>query len=225
MSVLDPSDPSDKSDPFDPSDGIVPPHGGYRKLKTFQIAEIIYDATVIFCDRFVPRNSRTHDQMVQSARSGARNIPEGSEASATSKKTEFKLTNVAKASLEELLLDYKAFLRQRRLPIWDKNSPQARAVRRKYKSDPSDRSDSSDPSVPLDPYGIAAAPPEVAANTLLCLCNQATYLLKRQVARLDRDFLEQGGITERLYRKRAEHRRMSDKSDAFDKSDGPADRP
>jgi four helix bundle suffix protein len=154
--------------------------------------------------------------MVQAARSGARNIPEGSEASGTSKKTELKLTNVSKSSLEELLLDYVAFLRQHRLRIWDKDSPEALAVRRKYKSDQSDGSDQSDA---FDPYGIATATPEVAANTLLCLCHQATYLLKRQVARQERDFGMQGGITERLYRKRAEIRAKSDKSDLSDEYD------
>ena len=212
---------SDKSDSSDWSEGIIPPHGGYRKLKTFQIAELVFDGTVIFCDRFIDKRSRTHDQMVQAARSGCRNIAEGSEASATSKKTELKLTNVAKASLEELLLDYEAFLRQKRLVQWPKDSPEALAVRRKYKSDESDTSDRSDESAPFDPYGIATATPEVAANTLLCLCHQATYLLKRQIARLERDFLEHGGITERIYRKRVEarERQASDGADSSDRSD------
>ena len=201
------------------SDGIIPPHGGYRKLKTFQIAELIYDDTMIFCNRFIPKNSRTHDQMVQAARSGSRNIPEGSEASATSKKTELKLTNVAKASLEELLLDYEAFLRQHGLPLWDKNSPQALSVRGKYRSNRSDPSDKSDLSDKLNPYDIATASAEVAANTLICLINQATYLLKRQLQRLERDFLEQGGITERLYQKRMEFRRAPNRSDKSDLSD------
>ena len=216
---------SDRSDPSDPSAGIIPPHGGYRKLRSFQIAEAVFDGTAVFCDRFVDKRSRTHDQMVQGARSGCRNIAEGSEASATSKKTELKLTNVAKASLEELLLDYEAFLRQRRLPQLHKDTPEALAVRGKYRSDGSDSSDSSDPSDVFDACGISTARPEVAANTLICLINQATYLLKRQIKRLERDFLEQGGITERLYRRRVEFRQASDKSDRSDKSAKPPQPP
>src|SRR3989304_8963834 len=137
-----------------PKPSLTPPHGGYRNLKSYQTAEIVYDATVVFCDRFVDKRSRTHDQMVQAARSGVQNIAEGSMASATSKKTELKLTNVAKASLEELLLDYEDFLRQRGLRLWDKDAPEALAVRNRFRSDKSDQSDTSDLS---DPYGIAAA--------------------------------------------------------------------
>jgi four helix bundle suffix protein len=175
---------------------LIPPHGGYRKLRSFQIAQIVYDATVVFCDRFVDKRSRTHDQMVQAARSGVQNIAEGSMASATSKKTELKLTNVARANLEELLLDYQDFLRQRRLRTWDKNSPEALAVRRKYQSDPSDSSDRS------DPYGVRTTTAETAANTLICLTNQASYLLRRQLQNLEQAFLTEGGFTERLYQKR-----------------------
>src|SRR6266516_7937192 len=108
---------------------LIPPHGGYRKLKSFQVAQLVYDVTVRFCDRYIEKRSRTHDQMVQAARSGAQNIAEGSMASATSKKMELKLTGVARASLEELLLDYEDFLRQRGLRIWSKDSPEARGVR------------------------------------------------------------------------------------------------
>ena len=107
-----------------PSD-LVPPHGGYRNLKSFQVAQLVYDVTVRFCDRYVNKRSRTHDQMLQAARSGVQNIAEGSVASGTSKKSELKLTNVARASLEELRLDYEDFLRQRRLDQW------ARADRRR----------------------------------------------------------------------------------------------
>jgi restriction system protein len=181
---------------------LIPPHGGYRKLRSFQSAQQVYDATVVFCDRFVEKRSRTHDQMVQAARSGVQNIAEGSMASATSKKTELKLTGVARASLEELLLDCEDFLRQRGLRIWDKDSPEALAVRRKYQSDGSDKSDKSDVSDRTDPYGIKTASPEVAANTLICLINQASYLLGRQLQRLEQDFLSEGGFTERLYKQR-----------------------
>src|SRR3972149_4355299 len=120
-----------------PNPSLIPPHGGYRNLKSYQTAEFVYDATVAFCDRFIDRRSRTLDQMVQAARSGVQNIAEGSMASATSKKTELKLTGVARASLEELLLDYQAFLRQRGFRIWGKESPEALAVRRKYLPDKS----------------------------------------------------------------------------------------
>src|SRR3990172_7625587 len=109
---------------------VIPPHGGYRDLKSYQMAEIVYDATVAFCARFIDRRSRTHDQMVQAARSGKQNIAEGSMASGTSKKTELKLIGVARASLEELLLDYQDFLRQRGLVLWGKNHLMANVIRR-----------------------------------------------------------------------------------------------
>ena len=198
---MSPSDLSDQSEPSDPSvrpDRLLPRHGGYRKLRSFQTAQLVYDGTLIFCDRFIDRRSRTHDQMVQAARSGVQNIAEGSVASGTSKKTELKLTNVARASLEELLLDYQDFLRQRGLRLWSKDSPEALAVRRRYQSDPSD---------PADAPTISARPrPEGAANTLICLINQASYLLGRQLANLDRTFLAQGGFTERLHAARTRRR-------------------
>jgi four helix bundle suffix protein len=183
--------------------GLIPPHGGYRKLRSFQCAQLVYDATVVFCNRFVDKRSRTHDQMVQAARSGVQNIAEGSRASATSKKTELKLTGVARASLEEVLLDYEDFLRQRGLRLWDKESPEALAVRRRYLSDGADRSDRSDES---DRYGISTATPEAAANTLICLINQASFLLGRQLLKLEQQFLAEGGFTERLYRERKARR-------------------
>jgi four helix bundle suffix protein len=191
---------------------LLPAHGGYRKLRSFQVAELAYDGTLIFCDRFIEKRSRTHDQMVQAARSGVQNIAEASVASGTSKKTEIKLTNVARASLEELMLDFQDFLRQRGLRCWHKDSPQALAVRRRL-------SDLSDPSVLSD---LRTATPEVAANTMLCLINQASYLLHRQLQRLEKDFLEQGGFTERLYAARTKSR--SDQSDQSDSSD-PSDKP
>lgn len=189
---------------------LIPPHGGYRKLRSFQSAQLVYDFTVLFCDRFVDKRSRTRDQMIQAARSGVQNIAEGSMASATSKKMELKLTGVARASLEELLVDYQDFLRQRNLPIWPKDSPKALAVRRKYrsdKSDPSDPSDRSDSSDRSDPYGLTTASAEAAANTMICLINQTGFLLGRQLERLERDFLSAGGFTERLYSQRSGRRR------------------
>ncbi len=152
---------------------------------------------MIFCERFVDKRSRTHDQMVQAARSGVQNIAEGSMASATSKKTELKLTGVARASLEELVLDCQDFLRQHRLPVWAKDSPMALAVRKSYQPDRSDKSDQSDLS---ESFRTASA--ETAANTLICLINQASYLLHRQLESLGQQFLDEGGFTERLYRER-----------------------
>jgi four helix bundle suffix protein len=185
--------------------GLLPPHGGYRKLRSFQVAQEVYDATVIFCDRFIDKRSRTHDQMVQAARSGVRNIAEGSMASVTSQKIEIKLTGIARASLAELQNDYEDFLRHHNLPLWDKDSPEALVVRRRHKSDKSDRSDRSDKSD--DPWGIAVASAEVAANTLICLINQASFLLARQLQHLERKFLDEGGFTERMYRERQKRRR------------------
>ncbi len=179
---------------------LIPPHGGYRKLRSFQTAQKVYDATVIFCDRFVDRFSRTRDQMTQAARSGVQNIAEGSMASATSKKTELKLTGVARASLEELLLDYEDFLRQRGLKQWEKNSPEALAIRKQYLSDRSDQSDRS------DTYAFKTVPPERLANILVCLVNQASFLLARQLRALEKQFLAQGGFTERLYTMRKKQR-------------------
>jgi restriction system protein len=177
------------------SSGLVPAHGGYRKLQSFQLAELVYDATVKFCDRFIDRRSRTHDQMVQAARSGRQNIAEGSQASGTSKKTELKLVGVARASLEELLLDYEDFLRQRGLTLWGKDHPQAKMVRGlAYKTDRT-----------YETYRtyIEQAPPEVIANTLICLIHQTNYLLDQQRRQLEEVFQAEGGFSERLYRARA----------------------
>jgi four helix bundle suffix protein len=213
--MSDNSDKSDRSEKSDPSERehsnhlLIPKHGGYRRLKSFQVAEIVYDGTVVFCDRFISKRSRTYDQMVQAARSGRQNIAEGSMASGTSKRAELKLTGVAKASLEELLLDFEDYLRQRGLSRWAKDSREALAVRFRYRlgsSETSDRSAMSDESDMSDPYGISAATPETAANTLICLINQATYLLKRQLRTLERAFVEQGGFTEELHRERSRTR-------------------
>jgi len=205
----DSSDKSDQSDSKGQRPRAIPPHGGYRKLRSFQAAQMVYDATVVFCDRFIEKRSRTHDQMVQAARSGVQNIAEGSMASATSKKMELKLTGTARASLEELVLDYEDFLRQRGLRIWDKNSPEALAVRGKYKSDGPDKKigiSTSFRSDGSDLYGFATASAEEAANTLICLINQASFLLGRQLRRLEKTFLSEGGFTEKLYRERQKRR-------------------
>ena len=181
------------------SGGLIPPHGGYRKLKSFISAEIVYDGTVAFCDRFINPRSRTHDQMVQAARSGRQNIAEGSMASGTSKKTELKLIGVARASQEELLLDYEDFLRQRGVACWHKNHPTCREVRNLgYQEDRTYMTYRS--------Y-IEQAPSEVAANTMLCLVHQTNFLLDKLLRHLEAQFLEQGGFTERLYQMRTAHRR------------------
>ena len=181
-----------------PNPALIAPHGGYRQLKSYQNAEIVYDATVRFCDRFVNRRSRTHDQMVQAARSGKQNIAEGSMASGTSKKFELKLMGVARASLEELLLDYEDFLRQNSFSIWEKGSPEARAVRALAREE--NRSYTT-----YRTYIESSS--EIAANTMICLIHQTNYLLDRQLRQLERQFLEKGGFTERLYRARSRARK------------------
>ena len=170
-----------------------------RQLKSFQHAELVYDATVKFCDRSIDRRSRTHDQMVQAARSGRQNIAEGSQASGTSKKMELKLAGVARTSLEELLLDYEDFLRQRGLTLWPKEHPIAQLVRRlAYATNRS--------YLTYESY-IESSPPEVAANTLVCLIHQTNYPLDQQLRQLEKVFLKDGGFTERLYKARSQARR------------------
>jgi restriction system protein len=173
---------------------LIPPHGGYRTLQSYRMAEIVFDATVAFCDRFIDRRSRTHDQMVQAARSGKQNIAEGSMASGTSKKSELKLIGVARASLEELLVDFQDYLRQKGLPLWGKDHEQARKIR--ALAHEKNRSYST-----YKPY-LEASPPEVAANAVICLVHQTNYLLDQQLRALEKEFLKEGGFTERLYRAR-----------------------
>ena len=216
------------------SNGVLLPHGGYEHLRSYKVAEAVYDATVVFCDRFIDKRSRTHDQMVQAARSGVRNISEGSGAAATSRKTEIKLTNVARASLsDELAKDYKSFLLQHGLRVWHKDSPEALVIRERLKYDVA-------PNLPPAPEGtiqltglaglavfVANSEPELAANAMLCVVNQAAYLLRRQIESQSRDFVEHGGFTERLYASRVKAREagksdQSDKSDRSDESETPA---
>jgi restriction system protein len=184
------------TDPKTTPESHIPPHGGYQDLQSYQMSEIVYDGTVVFCNRFINRRSRTHDQMVQAARSGKQNIAEGSMASGTSKKTELKLIGVARASLEELLVDFKDFLRQRGLPLWGKDHPQAKEVRGLcYRKDRS--------YVTYKTY-LENHSPEVAANTMNCLIHQTNYLLDQQLRVLEKEFLAEGGFTERLYRLRSQ---------------------
>lgn len=210
------------------TDGVLLPHGGYRKLRSYKVAEAVYDATVVFCRRFLPQDRRMSDQMIQAARSGVRNISEGSGAAATSAKTEMKLTNVARASLgDELLRDYESFLRQNGLRLWPRDSTEARAMRRRLAEDRAAELPHARAGV-VRLTGLAGlsdfvskAEPEVAANTMVCAVHQATYLLGRQVAAQERRFLDEGGFTERLYKRRIDARAsMSDASDRSDASDG-----
>jgi len=179
---------------------LIPPHGGYRDLQSYQMSEIIYDGTVAFCNRFINIRSRTHDQMVQAARSGKQNIAEGSMASGTSKKTELKLIGVARASLEELLLDFQDYLRQQGLPLWGKEHQQAKEVRKLCYA--------QNRSYTTYKTYIEASSPELACNAMICLIHQANYLLDQQLRVLEKDFLQEGGFTERLYRTRSEMRKI-----------------
>jgi four helix bundle suffix protein len=184
------------SNPVEP--GFLPPHGNYQELLSYQKAEDVYDVTYRFCRRFLSKGDRTIDQMVQAARSGKQNIAEGCKAARTSKETELKLTNVARASLEELLADYHDFLRVRDLPLWGKDSKEARFVRRL----------GAKSHVTFETFRefCETRPAAVVANIAICLIHQANYLLDRQIRRLEQDFLKDGGIRERMTRARLQHR-------------------
>jgi four helix bundle suffix protein len=204
---------------------LIPLHGGYRKLKSFQVAQLTYDVTVRFCDRYIEKRSRTHDQMVQAARSGVQNIAEGSQASGTSKKTELKLTNVARASLEELRLDYEDYLRQRGLAQWpreDARRAELIAARPATADDVAEwpravhdgqhaqngqggRGKAGQKSTESTKSTVSTFP-EMAANGALALLAVACSLLDRQIATLEKAFVEEGGFTERLYRVRTQRR-------------------
>lgn len=175
-------------------EGFIPPHGGYETLLSYRKSQIVFDATVKFCERFIDPKSRTTDQMVQAARSGNKNIAEGSQVSGTSKEAEIKLANVARASLEELLGDYQDYLRQRGHPVWDKNSKEALYVRQLGAKDGVSYED-------FRPF-FETRPGQVVANILICLIHQANYLLDRQIRRLEQDFLREGGLRERMTRAR-----------------------
>jgi four helix bundle suffix protein len=183
------------------SEGFIPPHGGYKQLLSYQKSEIVFDATVFFCDRFVDKRSRTHDQMIQAARSGKQNIIEGSMAAATSKETEIKLTNVARASLEELLADYRDFLRVRGLQEWPKDHAYAVRLRELNKT--------PDSTYATFRKGIENPDPAVAANVIIGLIRVASYLLERQLRYLERTFVKEGGLRERMTRARLDERRKA----------------
>ena len=177
---------------------FIPKHGGYENLLSFQKARIVYDATYNFCGRFVDKRSRTTDQMIQAARSGKQNILEGSQASGTSTETEIKLTNVARASLEELLEDYRDFLRVRGAVLWAKDSREALFVRKLG----TERDISYEVFRPF----IETRSAETVANIIICLIHQTNYLLDRQIGRLEKDFVEKGGLRENMMKARLDHR-------------------
>jgi four helix bundle suffix protein len=214
---------------------LIPKHGGYRNLKSFQLAQLLYDVTVRFCDLYIEKRSRTRDQMVQAARSGVQNIAEGSQASATSKKTELKLTNVARASLEELRLDYEDFLRQRELPMWKPDYPALKRFKSKrcvslgdMRTWVEEEKKRTDGKGHTDKQGqtrldtvkkhrttvsvsdgpcLSVSNSTLVANAALSLLNLCCYLLDRQIEAQAKAFETEGGFTERLYRVRSARRK------------------
>jgi len=214
--------------------GRIRKSGGYRKLCSFQTSTTIYDATVWFCEKFVDRRSRTVDQMVQAARSGRQNIAEGSRAAATSSQTELRLVNVARASLEELLLDYEDFLRHRRLQQWEPDSAEASAVRnvpREFRQDRTNQADLTDLNDQerwaLYSRWLDHDDPAVRANALICLIHQTNYLLDQQIAALEAQFVGEGGYSEQLAvarlaersRRKADQAGRPDPTDPTDSTD------
>ncbi len=208
--------PSQSSHSSHPSDRLLPPRGDYQTLLSFQKAEVVYDLTFRFAHKYLSRGDRTVDQMIQSARSGKKNILEGSKAALTSKETEIKLTNVARASLEELLDDYKDYLRARDLKIWDKDSKEAQYVRKLGRKTPQTYEDYR--------KFMGTRPPEVVANIALCLIHQTNYLIDRQLLRLEKDFLEHGGLRERMTRARLQYRNRNSAPHESSDGQGPAPR-
>jgi len=180
------------------TEGFIPAHGGYQDLLSYRKAVIVYDATFRFCERFLNRRDRTVDQMVQAARSGKQNIAEGSQASGTSKEIEIKLTNVARASLEELLIDYRDFLRLRGLEEWSVDHPYTKRLRELNRT----------PGANYQTFkkGIEHPDPAIAANVMIGLIKLTNYLLDRQIAHLEKVFVEEGGLRERMTRARLEER-------------------
>ena len=180
------------------SERLLPPRGEYQTLRSFQKAEVVYDITFRFAHKYLSRGDRTVDQMIQSARSGKQNIPEGSKAAQTSKEMEIKLTNVGRASLEELLRDYYDYLRVRDHVLWDKESKEARFVRRLGCKTPQ--------TFEIYREFVETRPPEVIANIAICLLHQANYLIDQQLKILEKEFIEQGGLRERMTRVRLANR-------------------
>lgn len=177
---------------------IIPPRGDYQTLLSYQKAEVVYDITFRFAQKFLAKGDRTIDQMIQSARSGKQNILEGSKAATTSKEMEIKLTNVGRASLEELLADYRDYLRVRDHQLWDKNSREARYVR--------DLGCRSPQTYELYREFVESRPANVIANIAICLIHQTNYLLDQQLKTLEKEFIEQGGLRERMTKARLNYR-------------------
>ena len=206
---------------------LIPKHGGYRNLKSFHFARLVYDITVRFCERYIDRFSRSRDQMVQAARSGVQNIAEGSSASGTSKKTELKFTQVARASLEELKLDYEDYLHQHNISQWQRNDP-VRQNLLKHNFQSADQvaewitkacKEKAQNTPEITDHQTLY--PEYSANTAIALINLTCYFLDKQVAKLAENFKKEGGFTERLYnvRKEARIKQRTDKADLADEAD------
>ena len=187
--------------------GFIPLHGGYKNLITYQKAEIIYDGTIYFTKRFFGKYDRTIEQMVQAARSGKQNIVEASMASGTSKEMEIKLTNVARASLEELLIDYEDFLRTNKLPKWDKEHHLVARLRELNKI----------PNATYDTFkkGIENESPEICANVMIGLIKVVSYLLSKQIKAQEEAFIQEGGLKERMTKARLAIRNK-DKNERLD---------
>ncbi len=182
---------------------FIPKHGGYKNLLSYQKAVIVYDATVYFCERFISKRDRTYDQMIQAARSGKQNIIEGSMASATSKETEIKLTNVARASLEELLEDYRDFSRNRKIEEWLPEHPYAKRLRKLNKT--------PDANYETFKKGIEHPEPAICVNVIIGLIKVTNKLLDNQIIRLEKDFVKEGGLRERMFRARLNERKKTNK--------------
>lgn len=177
---------------------IIPPHGGYKKLLSYQKAEIVFDATRYFCRRFIDKRDRTYDQMIQAARSGKQNIVEGSQASGTSKEMELKLTNVARSSQEELLEDYRDFLRANKIEEWPKSHPYVKRLRELNRK--------PDANYATFKKGIEHPDPAICANVIIGLIKVTSFLLDQQLRQLEKAFIQEGGLRERMTRVRLQQR-------------------
>lgn len=187
-----------------PDAHLLPPHGGYKNLISYQLAELVFDITVLFCDKFIPFRDRTHDQMVQSGRSGFQNIAEGSVDSGVSKKSEIKLTGIAIGCLDELAKDYRKYLQRRALEEWPPQHPALLDLKERHvKTLPLFRAWARDTWRDSD---RKLPPDQIAANGALTILNLALFMTRRQLAGLERTFLEEGGISERMFRMRRENR-------------------
>lgn len=176
---------------------LIPQQGNYKKLLSYQKADVIYQITYYFCENYIPLGSRTKDQMVQAARSGKQNIVEGCAASSTSAKTEIKLINVAKASLKELLEDYEDYLKTHQKLQWQSGSKEFEAMRNLGRTH-----NDAETFMKI----VVTRPPETIANMAIILINQADFLLYRQLERLSADFIEKGGFSERMTKLRRNNR-------------------